>query len=152
MTSLSFQLRISLLLYVWLSHNLVREMRSVYVTLRLYKISCDLEGHLDLWGQLQGKRIFFLYRLICSYITPSILDWITSNFQRWFLKQRNFRLHRYCVISIFRLAYLHYLLSDWAQTNFSKIRLMVCICILTWYVIKLTRSLTKWRKPTSLIH
>ena len=80
MTSLSFQLRISLLLYVWLSHNLVREMKLVHVTLRSYKISYDLEGHLDLWDQLQDKQKFFLYRLICPYITPSILDWITPKF------------------------------------------------------------------------
>ena len=55
MTSLSFQLRISLLFYVGLSQNLVREMRLVHDTLRSYKISRDLEGHLDLWVQLQGK-------------------------------------------------------------------------------------------------
>ena len=148
----SFQLRISLLLYVWLSHSLVREMRLVHVTFRSYKISCDLEGHLYLSGQLQGKRIFFLYRLICPYITPSILDWITSNFQRWFLKKGTSGYIGITTSIYFRYAYLRYLLLDWAQPNFSRIRLMVCICILTWYVIKQTRSLTKWRKPTSLIH
>ena len=95
-----------------------------------------LHVYLDLWGQLQGKRIFFLYRWMSPYITPSILDWITTYFQRWFLKKRNFRLHRYYVINIFRLAYLRCLLSDWAQTNLSQIRLIVCICILTWYVMK----------------
>ena len=64
MTSLNFQLRISLLLYVGLSHKLVWEILIVHITVRLYKISCDLEGHLDLWGQLQGIWIFFLFRLI----------------------------------------------------------------------------------------
>ena len=53
-TSLNIQLRISLLFFVRLRHNLVRENWVVLVTLRSYKISCDLEGHLDLWGQGQG--------------------------------------------------------------------------------------------------
>ena len=48
MTSLCFQLRISLLLYVGLSHKLVREISIVHITLGSYKISCDLEGHLDI--------------------------------------------------------------------------------------------------------
>ena len=26
----------------------------------LYEILCDIEGHFDLWGQWQGKCIFFL--------------------------------------------------------------------------------------------
>ena len=55
MMSLSFQLRISLLLYVGLSHKLIREILIDHITYRSYKISCDLEGHLDLWGKLQGK-------------------------------------------------------------------------------------------------
>ena len=69
MTSLCFHLRISLLLYVWMSQNLVREIRIVHVTSRSYKISGDLDGHHDLWGQFQGKCIFFLYRFISYYIT-----------------------------------------------------------------------------------
>ena len=109
MTSLSFQLRISLLFFIGLSNDLVREILNIHVTLQLYKISCGLDGHLDILGQLQGKRIFFLYRLICPLITPSILDLITSNFQRWSL---NFRLHMYYVINIFKVAYLRYLVSD----------------------------------------
>ena len=52
-----------------------------------FKIPCDLEGHLDLWGQIQGKRIFFLYHLFCPFITPSILCRITSNFRQWSLKK-----------------------------------------------------------------
>ena len=72
MTSLKFQLRISFLFYVWLSHNLVKEIWVVHMTLRSYKISCDIEGHVDLWGQLQGKCIFFRNRWICQFITPSI--------------------------------------------------------------------------------
>ena len=80
MTSLCFQLRISLLLYVGLSHKLVREISIVHITVRLYKISRDLEGHYDILDQLQGKRILFIYRLISPFITPSIIDRITSIF------------------------------------------------------------------------
>ena len=60
MTSLNFQLRISLLFFVGLSHNLVRVTWVVHVSLKSYKISYGRQGHLDLWGQLQGKYIFFL--------------------------------------------------------------------------------------------
>ena len=104
---------------------------NLYVILK----SCDLEGHLDLCGQLQGKWIFYLFRLIFPFIAPSILDQITLILQQWLLK-RNFRLQMYYVMNIFRLAYLRYFLSYWTQISFSKIRLMICICILTWYVIK----------------
>ena len=86
MTSLKFQLRISFLFYVGLSHNLVKEIWVVNMTLRSYEISCDIEGHVDLWGQLQGKCIFFRNRWICQFITPSIVYQITSNFQVWSLK------------------------------------------------------------------
>ena len=150
MTSLWFQLRISLLVYVGLSHKLVREISIVHITLRSYKISCDLEGHLDILGRLQGKWIIFLYRLISPFITPSILDRLTSNFNGDCWKRTSG--HRYYVINIFKFAYLLYFVSDWAQISFSKIRLIICLCISAWYVIKETRSLTKWRKPASLIH
>ena len=59
MMSLNFQLRISLLYNVGLSHNLVREIWVDHMTLRSYQISCDIEGHVDLWGLLQDKCIFF---------------------------------------------------------------------------------------------
>ena len=72
MTSLKFQLRISFSFYFGLSHNLFRVLCVVHVTLRSYEISCDLEGHLDIWGQWQGQCIFFLYYLICPFITPPI--------------------------------------------------------------------------------
>ena len=79
MTSLCFQLRISLLLYVGLSHKLVREISIVHIiTFRLHKISCDLVGNHDILGQMQGKWILFIYRLISPFITPSIIDRITS--------------------------------------------------------------------------
>ena len=58
------------------------------MTLRSCKISCEIEGHVDLWSQLKGKCIFFLYRLICQFITQSILDRITPNFQVWSLKAK----------------------------------------------------------------
>ena len=87
MTSLKFQLRLSLLFFVGLSHNLVREMGVVHVTLRSFKISCDFEGYLDLWDQGQGQCIFFLYCLIFRFMSPQILDWVTSNFQLWLLKR-----------------------------------------------------------------
>ena len=48
MTSLCFQLRISLLLYVGLSHKLVREISIVHITLESNTMSCDLEGNLDI--------------------------------------------------------------------------------------------------------
>ena len=60
-TSLSFQLRISLLFYVGLSHTLTREIWDIHVTLRSYKISCDLEGHVDLLGQLQSEWIYSFF-------------------------------------------------------------------------------------------
>ena len=52
-----------------------------------FKVPCDLKGHLDLWGQFQGKSILFLSRLVCSVIILSILCRITSNFQLWLLKK-----------------------------------------------------------------
>ena len=88
MPSLKFQLRISFLFYVGFSHNLVKEIWVVHMTLRSYKISCEIEGHVDLWRQLQGKCIFFLYRLICLFITESILNRFTPNFQVWSLKAK----------------------------------------------------------------
>ena len=88
MPSLKFQLRISFLFYVGFRHNLVTEIWVVHMTLRSYKISCEIEGHVDLWSQLKGKCIFFLYRLICQFITQSILDRITPNFQVWSLKAK----------------------------------------------------------------
>ena len=88
MRSLKFQLRISFLFYVGFSHNLVKEIWVGHMTSRSYKISCKIEGHDDHWSQLKGKCIFFLYRLICQFITQSILDRITPNFQVWSLKAK----------------------------------------------------------------
>ena len=89
MTSLKFQLRISFSFYFGLSHNSFRVLWVVHVTLRSYKISCDLEGHLDIWGQWQGQCqcIFFLYYLVCPFLTPPILDRVTSNIQLSSLKK-----------------------------------------------------------------
>ena len=81
MTSFKFQLRISFSFYFGSTYDLFRVLWVVNVTLRSFKISRDLEGHIDIWGQWQGQCIFFLYRLICQVITPPILDRITSNFQ-----------------------------------------------------------------------
>ena len=53
-----------------------------------FKIPCDFEGHLDLWGQLQGKCILFLSRLVCQFTIPSILCGITLSFKLWSLKKR----------------------------------------------------------------
>ena len=55
-----------------------------------FKISCDLECHIELLDQWQGKCIFHLYRLVCPFISPSILDRITLNFQLWSLKKGTF--------------------------------------------------------------
>ena len=82
MTSLSFQLRISLLFYVLLNHNLVTEVRLVHFF--ILNIMWRWRS-LWPWGQWQGKCIFFFYRLVCPFITPSILDRITSNYQLWAL-------------------------------------------------------------------
>ena len=120
MTSFKFQLRISFSFYFGLSYNLFRVFWVVNVILRSFKISCDLEGHIDILVQWQGQCIFFLYRLICQFITPPILDRITSNFQLSSLKKRNFRFWKYYVVNIFKLEYLRYLLSHADQTGFDK--------------------------------
>ena len=120
MTSFKFQLRISFSFYFGLSYNLFRVFGVVNVTLRSFKILCDLEGHIDIWGQWQGQCIFFLYRLICQFITTPILYRITPNFQLSSVKKRNFRFWRYYVINIFKLEYLRYLLSHADQTGFGK--------------------------------
>ena len=52
-----------------------------------FKISSDLECHIELLVQWQGKCIFLLYRLVCPFISPSILDRITLDFQLWSLKK-----------------------------------------------------------------
>ena len=72
MTSLNFQLRISLLFYVWLVHNLVTGVRVVHGI--IYKILCDIEGHFDLWGQWQCKCIFFTLSLGLS-VHNSVNSW-----------------------------------------------------------------------------
>ena len=87
MTSLKFQLRISFSFYFGLSHNSFRVLWVVHVTLRSYEISCDLEDHLDIWGQWQGQCIFFRYYLVCPFLTPPILDRVTSNIQLSSLKE-----------------------------------------------------------------
>ena len=52
MTSWNFQLRISILFFFGLSHNLIGEIWDIHVTLQLYKISRDLEGLIDILDQL----------------------------------------------------------------------------------------------------
>ena len=108
MTSLKFQLRISFLFNVWFRHNLVKDIWVVHMTLRSYKISCEIEGDVDLWSQLQDKCIFFLDRLICQFITQSILDRINPNFQVWSLKRSRSVVkvlrHQYFSIEIFHLS------------------------------------------------
>ena len=135
MPSLKFQLRISFLFYVGFCHNLVKEIWVVHMTLRSYKISCEIEGHVDLWSQLQGKCIFLLYRLICQFITQSIIDRITPNFKVWSLKAkekyRGMLRHQYFSMEIYHV------LSDWAQICLRKIRLRICIYILTCDIINL---------------
>ena len=81
------------------------------MTLWSYEISCDIEGHLDLWGQLQDKCIFFLYRLICPFISPSIHGKIISNFQLWSLK-KELPVAWVLRLNIIQLTYLRYLLWD----------------------------------------
>ena len=86
MTSLKFQLRTSFLFYFGLSHNLFRVVWEVHVTLRLYQISCDLEGHLDIGVNGKVNVYSFVYRLICQFITPSIFDRASWKFQLLSLK------------------------------------------------------------------
>ena len=76
-----------------------------------FKIPCDLEGHLDLVGQLQGKCILFLSRFCAVH---NFVYSLSNHFQfsTVVVEKGNFRLHRYDVINIFKLAYLLYLKSD----------------------------------------
>ena len=134
MTSLSFQLGISPLLYVGLNHKLVREIWIVHITLRCVKYNVSLKVTLTFWVNCNVNE-YFLCFFISPFITPPILDRITSNFERWLLKKELPAALDY-VINIFKLAYLRYFLSDRTQISFCKIRLMICICILTWNVIK----------------
>ena len=134
MPSLKFQLRISFLFYVGLSHNLVKEIWVVHITLRSNKISCEIEGPVDLWSQLQGKCIFFLYCLICQFITQSILDRITPNFHVWSLKAKEKYRGMLRGESSGCSMEISHVLSDWAQICLRKIRLRICIYIWTWYV------------------
>ena len=87
MTSLKFQLRISLLFFVGLGHNLVSDLSCPCYFEVIYR-SCDLEGHLDIWGQWQGQCIFFLHRLIYSFITPPFIYQVISNVWMWLLEKR----------------------------------------------------------------
>ena len=70
-------------------------------------------------GSIESKCAFFLYRSICPFITPSIHDHITSNFQQLSFK-RNFQLHKHYVIIFFSLTYLRNFLWDWARICLSK--------------------------------
>ena len=116
MTSLYIQLRISLLIVVGLSHNLVRVVWVVHDTLWSYKILCDIEGHVDLLGPLHGKWLFSLL-FDLSIHNSSILDQITSGC-------------KYDTSSIF---------FNWdisvinCQIELKSV-LTTCICILTWYM------------------
>ena len=118
---------------------------------------CHLKYHvilkvtLTLWVNCKVNAYYF-FLVWCA--VHNFVYSLSNHFQfsTVVVEKGNFRLHRYDVINIFKLAYLLYLKSDWAQTSFSKIGFIICICILTWYAIKLTWSLTKWRKPSSLIH
>ena len=38
-------------------------------------------------GKVNAYKLFFLYRLICPFITPLIHGRVTSNFQLWSLKK-----------------------------------------------------------------
>ena len=77
---------------------------------------------------------FFIVWFLLSYL-PQFLTESLQIFNGGCWK-RIFRLHRYYVINIFKFAYLLYCVSDWTQISSSKIRLMICICILTWSVVK----------------
>ena len=113
MTSFNFKWRIYLLYFVGLSHNLVRVIWVVYVSLTSYHILCDLQGHLDIWSQCQGQCIYFLYRLNCSFITPPILDRVTSSFHLWSLK-KELPLYDVKRHQTFNCGYLSYFTLDWA--------------------------------------
>ena len=62
-------------LTIWLSHKLVTEIMVVQGIIQNIRWRWR-----SLWplGQWQGK-FFFFYRLVCPFITPSILDRISSN-------------------------------------------------------------------------
>ena len=119
-TSLSFQLRISLLLYVGLSHKLVREIWIVHITLRCVKYNVSLTVILTFWVNCNVNVIeYFLCLLISPFITPSILNRITSNFERWLLK-KELSVALVYVINIFKLAYLRYFYLIEHKLAFSK--------------------------------
>ena len=70
MTSLRCQLLISFSFNVGWSHNLVKEIWVVHVKLGSYKISCDIDGHLDI---LQWISSFVFYIWIEPQFVQSAL-------------------------------------------------------------------------------
>ena len=142
MTSLNFQLRISLLFFVGLTHNLVREIWVVHVNLRSYKISCVLVGQLDNLGQWQGQCIFFLSGFIFS-IHNSAISWPRHfKFSTVVVEKRNFQLTRYYVTDIFKLEYLRYLLSELDQIGFGESKMTMTFFSLKYFSMSLPVSQT----------
>ena len=74
------------------------------------------------WGQWQVRCIFSLYRLNFPFITPPILDRVTSNLQ---LSSLTKGTSGFGVISIFKLEYLRFVQSNWDQTGFGKSKMTV---------------------------
>ena len=152
MMSLNFQLRISLLFNVGLSHNLVRRIWVVHMTLRPYQISCDIEGHVDLWGLLQDKCIFNLSLLFDLSIPNSVNSWPNHfKFSTVVVEKGTSGCIGitlwYFSIDISPVFTLGLSSNPHKQNQIDDLHLY-----LTWHVIQKTWSLTKWRKPSSLIH
>ena len=99
MTSSNFRLQISLLFFVGLSHNLVRVIWVVHVTMRSYIISCERQGHLDIWGQWQGQCKFF--SLSFDLFVQNSAKFLTESLQiaTVIIEKKKFRLTRYYVIN-----------------------------------------------------
>ena len=116
MTSFKFQLWISFSFYFGLSYNLFRVLWVVNVTLRSFKISCDLD--------ILGSMARSMYILSLSYdfsIHNPANSWPHHfKFPTIVGDKRKFRFWRYYVINIFKLEYLRYLLSHADQTGFGE--------------------------------
>ena len=120
MTSLKFHLWIFLLFFVRLSHNLVREIWVVHMTLRSYKIPCDLLG----WHLGSMARVMHILSFLFDLSIHNFANSWQSHFKLSFLVVDK-RLPNHYVINIFKLEYLHYLLSVCDQTYFSNSRMTI---------------------------
>ena len=147
MTSLSVPdlLRISLLFTLdWVTIWSERSEISVWLWGNVkYHVTLKVTLAFEVNGNVNAY-FFFLYHLVCQFITPSIIILLTLKFQLWSLK-RNCRFRRYYIINVFRLKYLHYLLSDWDLTSFGKSRMTTTLFRKKKYISMLLLVSQTWR-------